>query len=228
MQQLTELLQRGADADAAALAATARRQFPVAVELIRLHGIALLRLDRRKEALIALNRAVELAPGHVELQCTLANFSLTEGKPDARDRTPARCAGRSTGQSHPAAGIRRCVYGDWAPCRSARCVCAGQSAVAQTSSRSSESRSGRIVNWAICRKPRRICARLFNGCPNRMSRTPCSVICFIAPAVRVRPASPCCRRHGSPRRIRSTCFKPHSCWKKPAIWRRPTRPLRVH
>ena len=67
LQQLTDLLQRGEDAQALAFAARARRDFPVAHELIRLHAIALLRCNRRDDARLALNRAAELAPQSVEI-----------------------------------------------------------------------------------------------------------------------------------------------------------------
>jgi predicted O-linked N-acetylglucosamine transferase (SPINDLY family) len=83
LQRLTELLKRGAYGDAVQYASLARRQFPVAYELIRLQGIALLKLGHRREAQTALNRAAELAPGNIELQCLLARLALDEGKIDA-------------------------------------------------------------------------------------------------------------------------------------------------
>ena len=82
LQQLAGMLQRGEDAQALAFAARARRDFPVAHELIRLHGIALLRCNRRGEARVALNRAAELAPQNVEAQCNLATLALEEGRAD--------------------------------------------------------------------------------------------------------------------------------------------------
>jgi len=100
LQHLAELLQRGAHADAVAFASRARRQFPVAPELIRLHAIALLRQGRRKEAAIALNRAAELAPGNVEVQCNLASFALEDGKVDAAIERLRSALQRAPG--HPA------------------------------------------------------------------------------------------------------------------------------
>ncbi|GGA21620.1 tetratricopeptide repeat protein [Dyella nitratireducens] len=80
LQKLSELLQRDANEEAAQFAAAARRQFPVSAELIRLHGVALLRLDRRRDAQTALNRAAELAPNDVELQCNLASLAMADGR----------------------------------------------------------------------------------------------------------------------------------------------------
>ena len=81
LQRLNELLQRDANEEAAQLAAGARRLYPVSAELLRLHGIALIRLGRRRDAQLTMNRAAELAPGNVELQCNLASLSLADGKP---------------------------------------------------------------------------------------------------------------------------------------------------
>lgn len=83
LQRLNELLQRDAHEEAAQLAAGARRLYPVSAELIHLHGIALLRLGRRRDAQLAMNRAAELAPGNIELQCNLASLSLADGKSGA-------------------------------------------------------------------------------------------------------------------------------------------------
>lgn len=83
LQRLVQLLQQGDSAEAEAYAAEARREFPVASELVRLHGIALLQLGRRREALVALNRAGELAPDSVEVQCNLASLALEDDNPDA-------------------------------------------------------------------------------------------------------------------------------------------------
>jgi predicted O-linked N-acetylglucosamine transferase (SPINDLY family) len=80
LQKLGELLQREANEDAAQFAAMARRQFPVSAELIRLHGIALLRVGRRRDAQTALNRAAELAPNDIELQCNLASLAMADGR----------------------------------------------------------------------------------------------------------------------------------------------------
>lgn len=80
LQKLSELLQRGANEEALQLAAVARRHFPVSADLIRLHGVALLRLGHRREAQVAMNRAAELAPDNVELQCNLASLAMADGK----------------------------------------------------------------------------------------------------------------------------------------------------
>jgi predicted O-linked N-acetylglucosamine transferase (SPINDLY family) len=83
LRKLNELLQRDANEEAVQVAALARRVFPVASELIRLHSVALLRTGRRRDALIAMNRAAELTPGNIELQCDLASLALAEGKTHA-------------------------------------------------------------------------------------------------------------------------------------------------
>jgi predicted O-linked N-acetylglucosamine transferase (SPINDLY family) len=83
LHKLNELLQRGANEEAVQAAALARRMFPVAPELIRLHGVALLQLGRRRDAQVVLNRAAELAPGNLELQCNLASLALAEGRAQA-------------------------------------------------------------------------------------------------------------------------------------------------
>lgn len=100
LQKLSELLQRGANEEAVQFAAVARRQFPVSADLIRLHGVALLRLGRRREAQVAMNRAAELAPDNVELQCNLASLAMDEGKTGAAIERLQRALKRSPG--HPA------------------------------------------------------------------------------------------------------------------------------
>jgi len=100
LQKLGELLQRGADEEAVQIATTARRQFPVSAELIRLHGVALLRLGRRREAQVALNRAAELAPDNVELQCNLASLAMADGRTGAAIERLQKALARTPG--HPA------------------------------------------------------------------------------------------------------------------------------
>ena len=100
LQKLSELLQRNADEEAAQFAATARRQFPVSADLIRLHGVALLRLGRRREAQVAMNRAAELAPDNVELQCNLASLAMADGKTSAAIERLQKALARTPG--HPA------------------------------------------------------------------------------------------------------------------------------
>ncbi len=100
LRKLNELLQRGANDEAVQYAAAARRQFPVAAELVRLHGVALLRAGRTREATVALNRAAELAPDNVELQCNLASLALADGKAGAAIERLQRALAKSPG--HPA------------------------------------------------------------------------------------------------------------------------------
>ena len=100
LQQLNELIQRDANDEAARIAALARRQFPVSPDLLRLHGVALLRLGRRREAQVAMNRAAEIAPGNIEVQCNLASLSLSEGKAGAAIERIQRTLAQAPG--HPA------------------------------------------------------------------------------------------------------------------------------
>jgi len=81
-RQIVDLISRGSLAEAEALAARARRQFPAAAELARLHGVALLRLQRPIDALIALEQAAEIDPQNIEVQCNLASLQLTNGDAD--------------------------------------------------------------------------------------------------------------------------------------------------
>src|SRR6185312_10458634 len=101
LNRLTVLLQDGAFADAANLAAGARLQYPVAAELVRLHGTALLQLGRFKEAQMALVRAAELAPESVETQCSLAAIALSGGRADDAIERMRAMLHRSP--NHPAA-----------------------------------------------------------------------------------------------------------------------------
>lgn len=100
LQKLSELLQRNADEEAAQFATTARRQFPVSSELIRLHGVALLRLGRRREAQTAFNRAAELAPDNIELLCNLASLAMADGRTGAAIERLQKALARTPG--HPA------------------------------------------------------------------------------------------------------------------------------
>ena len=100
LHKLNELLQRGANDEAVQYAAMARRQFPVAAELIRLHGVALLQVGRPREATVAMHRAAELAPDNIELQCNLASLALIEGKAGAAIERLQKTLAKSPG--HPA------------------------------------------------------------------------------------------------------------------------------
>lgn len=83
LQRVVQLLRQGASSEAEATAARGRQTFPLASELARLHGIALIQLGRRAEASSALHRAAELAPDNLDVQCNLANMALEDGHPDA-------------------------------------------------------------------------------------------------------------------------------------------------
>lgn len=100
LRKLNDFLQRGANEEAANFAAWARRQFPVASDLIHLHGVALLRLGRRREALVAMNRASELAPGNIDVQCHLANLAMEDGKVGAATERLQKALANSP--EHPA------------------------------------------------------------------------------------------------------------------------------
>ncbi|WP_430390970.1 tetratricopeptide repeat protein [Dyella sp. 20L07] len=81
-QQLVETLERGAHSDAEQLAQQARAQYPDDAELARLHGIALLQLQRLDDAYQVLEQAAQLAPQSVEVQCNLGSVQLTRGDVD--------------------------------------------------------------------------------------------------------------------------------------------------
>jgi predicted O-linked N-acetylglucosamine transferase (SPINDLY family) len=100
LQQMVALLQRNENAEAVNFASRARRDFPVAHELIRLHGIALLRCNLRDEARMALHRAAEIAPQSVEVQCNLATLALEDGRVDAAIERLRAALRRTPG--HPA------------------------------------------------------------------------------------------------------------------------------
>lgn len=99
LQRLAYLLQRSGGGEAESLAAEGRKHFPLSGELARLHGIALLKLGRRREALTALHRAAELAPANVVVQCDLANVALEDGRPEAAIERLQATLGRAPG--HP-------------------------------------------------------------------------------------------------------------------------------
>ena len=99
LQRLAYLLRQGASADAESLATNGRKEFPLSGELVRLHGIALLQMGRRREALTALHRAAELAPASLEVQCNLADVALQDGRPEAAIERLQAALGRAPG--HP-------------------------------------------------------------------------------------------------------------------------------
>ncbi|NUO72510.1 MAG: tetratricopeptide repeat protein [Frateuria sp.] len=99
LQRLVQMLRQDAGGAAEAAAAEGRKNFPLSGELVRLHGVALLQLGRRREALSALHRAAELAPASVEVQCNLANLALEDGRPEAAIERLQAALGRTPG--HP-------------------------------------------------------------------------------------------------------------------------------
>lgn len=100
LDQLTELLQHDANADAVTLAIQARTQFPHEHELVRLHAIALLRSGLRDEALEHLKQAEALAPGSIEVQCNLGSIEVEIGEADAAIERLRAALRRAPG--HPA------------------------------------------------------------------------------------------------------------------------------
>ncbi len=76
LQQLGDLLTHGAYAEALSVAEQAQLSFPAHPELTRLHGVTLLQLGRLGDAARILQRAAELAPENVEIQCNLASLQL--------------------------------------------------------------------------------------------------------------------------------------------------------
>lgn len=85
-------------ADAEAMAA--RAQFPRDAEILRLHAIALLHLDRLAEAHDALNAARALAPQSIEVLCNLGSVLLARGDAAAAVTTLERAF--ALAPSHPA------------------------------------------------------------------------------------------------------------------------------
>jgi predicted O-linked N-acetylglucosamine transferase (SPINDLY family) len=81
-QQIVELIQRGANHDAEQAAANACGHYPDDAELARLHGVALMQLQRPADALQALERATALAPQSVEVQCNIGSARLANGDAD--------------------------------------------------------------------------------------------------------------------------------------------------
>lgn len=86
LQRVAHLLQRGANADAQALAAAGQRQFPDDAELAHLHATALLHLGRREEARQILLLAEVAAPDHADLQRDLASIAVEDGDTDGASR----------------------------------------------------------------------------------------------------------------------------------------------
>ncbi|HET6553831.1 MAG TPA: tetratricopeptide repeat protein [Dyella sp.] len=81
-QQIIETIERGASGDAEQLAAQARTHYPDDAELARLHGIALMQLERHADAVAALEQAAQLAPDSIEVQCNLGSAQVASGDAD--------------------------------------------------------------------------------------------------------------------------------------------------
>ena len=82
-QRIADLLERGAIVEAEMAAAELRARFPGDAEYARMHGLALFQLGRKDEALAALKRATELAPGQVDAFCNLATVMVESGQANA-------------------------------------------------------------------------------------------------------------------------------------------------
>ncbi|MGH8144965.1 MAG: tetratricopeptide repeat protein [Rhodanobacteraceae bacterium] len=81
--QIVRHLQQGHAAAAEMLAREASKASPANAEIARLHGVALLMLDRAAEARTALQEAVRLQPDGVETRSNLASAMLAQGDAEA-------------------------------------------------------------------------------------------------------------------------------------------------
>ena len=79
IEQIVALIEQGQDERAIAVAEAARQRFPNDAELARLHGVALLRLERHDEAAATLSQARKLAPRSVEVLCNLGSAASARG-----------------------------------------------------------------------------------------------------------------------------------------------------
>src|SRR6185437_8534283 len=77
--RVVERLERGDTAGAEAQARKLRETVPDDAELARLHGVALLMLDRNAEAVALLQKAVVMQPGDPALHNNLANALRAAG-----------------------------------------------------------------------------------------------------------------------------------------------------
>ena len=80
--RVVEQLERGDTAGAEAQARKLRETVPDDAELARLHGVALLMLDRNAEACAALREALAIEPANVAVQSNLASALMTTGAPE--------------------------------------------------------------------------------------------------------------------------------------------------
>ncbi len=88
--RVIEKLERGDVTGAEALARQLRATVPDDAELARLHGVALLMLQRLPEARAALQDALRIAPDRVDVMSNLASVALAEGNPEAAVRLLVR------------------------------------------------------------------------------------------------------------------------------------------
>ncbi|MDE2498034.1 MAG: tetratricopeptide repeat protein, partial [Xanthomonadaceae bacterium] len=80
--RVVEQLERGDTAGAEVQARKLRETVPDDAELARLHGVALLLLDRNAEACTVLREALTLEPASVAVQSNLASALMATGAPD--------------------------------------------------------------------------------------------------------------------------------------------------
>ena len=81
-QQIVTTIERGDFHDAERAAAEARAHYPDDAELARLHAVSLMQLQRPVDALKELERAAELAPHSIEVQCNLGSARVATGDAD--------------------------------------------------------------------------------------------------------------------------------------------------
>ncbi|MEO6077011.1 MAG: tetratricopeptide repeat protein, partial [Dokdonella sp.] len=114
INQIVGLIEHGADAQANTVAQAARENFPDNAELARLHGVALLRLERHDEAITALTRARALSPRSIEVLCNLGSAASARG--DGAAAMEALEAAFAIAPQHPAVlnglGSARQLSGD--------------------------------------------------------------------------------------------------------------------
>ncbi len=114
IEQIVGFIEQGADECAVSVAETARERFPGDAELARLHGIALLRLERHDDAFEALTQAQTLAPRSIEVLCNLGSAASARG--DGAAAMEALEAAFAIAPHHPAVlnglGSARQLSGD--------------------------------------------------------------------------------------------------------------------
>lgn len=93
IEGIAALIERGDLAGAEARARAARESNPDDAEAARLHGVALLMLDRPREARPAFEQAIEAAPGAYAAYCNLSSALLALGEAAEAVRTIERALG---------------------------------------------------------------------------------------------------------------------------------------